>query len=325
MGGSVEGILSKGVYPSREGVHTQGPVTTVTRVTNWRVVKVIIVLGKIPTKKIKFFEKVILPLYKTSPNGVNTEQMEKKSKEIFEDPISKNTINYHYLRPLEKMDLITRGMDPDDRRRKLTKPLRDEVFTEKEEIYTLFEKGDIFALEDLKEAFNELKQLIVRDTHSNSIKIKDYDNTPINIEKLYEDYFAPDLIDNECSNNYLSEQEEKPKQKEKGENIPDSKKGTTEESGDGDGDGEEISNHRKKEQSKDGLNVKTESENLSQEKVDFRFKRIPPAEKCTYCGVRSVEYEILDVSSNRKLRKCMSFFRDMRNDYPTSRWKRGRR
>jgi len=83
------------------------------------------IFGKIPTNQIKFFEEIILPLSKVNPEGISAIDMQKAYKEVFDESISTSTINYHYLQPLENMDLINREDDPDDRRRKLTKPLRE--------------------------------------------------------------------------------------------------------------------------------------------------------------------------------------------------------
>jgi len=172
------------------------------------------IFGKIPTNQIKFFEEVILPLSKQWPGGIDTAVMQKKYKEVFDESISINTINYHYLQPLENMDLISRDDDPNDKRRKLTVPLREKVFNREAQIRILFEKGDIFTLENLKEAFSELKQLIVKDTPSNTAKIKDYDSLIIDIETLYHRYFSKNsIITGGSANNCLSEQGEELKGK----------------------------------------------------------------------------------------------------------------
>ncbi|MFW6117847.1 MAG: hypothetical protein ACOC6G_04600 [Thermoproteota archaeon] len=60
----------------------------------------------------------------------------------------------------------------------------------------------------------------------------------------------------------------------------------------------------------------------SQTQQDFTFQKIPPGEKCSYCGVRGVEYEIIDVETGIKLRKCSRCFRDMRDHYRTATWRR---
>lgn len=152
-----------------------------------------------------FPRQILVPI----PDGVGTAAMQEKYKEVFDESISINTINYHYLQPLENMDLISRDNDPNNKRRKLTVPLREKVFTGEARIRTLFEKGDIFTLKNLEEAFSELKQLIVRDTLGNIVKIKDYDDTVINVETLYDKYFSQKcLITAGFANNYLSEQEE---------------------------------------------------------------------------------------------------------------------
>jgi len=185
------------------------------------------IFSKIPTNQIRFFEKVILPLSKQWPEGVDTAAMQKKYKEVFDEAISINTVNYHYLQPLENMDLVSRDDDPNDKRRKLTVPLREEVFTGEARIRTLFEKGDIFTLKNLEEAFSELKQLIVRDTPGNTVKIKDYDGTIIDVETSYDRYFSKKcLITGGFANNYLSEQEEELKLKKELKNVPLSEKGT---------------------------------------------------------------------------------------------------
>jgi hypothetical protein len=170
---------------------------------------------------------VILPLSKQWPKGVDTAAMQKKYKEVFGESISINTINYHYLQPLENMDLISRDDDPNDKRRKLTVPLREKIFTEEPQICTLFKNGDIFILENLKEAFSKLKQLIVRNPQNNTVKIKDYDGTVIDIDTLYHRYFSKNsLIVEGLPNNYLSEQGEELKRKKTKGNIPVSEKGT---------------------------------------------------------------------------------------------------
>jgi len=189
------------------------------------------IFSKIPTNQIKFFEEVIVPLSEQWPGGVDTVAMQKKYKEVFDESISINTINYHYLQPLENMDLISRDDDPNDKRRKLTIPLREKVFAGEAQICTLFEKGDIFTLENLKEASKKLEKLIVRDTHSNIVKIKDYDGSVIDVDALYDKYFSKNaLITRGMSNNYLSEQGEETKPKKEWGIVPVPKKGIIPES-----------------------------------------------------------------------------------------------
>lgn len=185
------------------------------------------IFTKIPTNQIKFFEKVILPLSKQWPEGVATAAMQKKYKKVFDESVSINTINYHYLQPLENMDFISRDDDPNDKRRKLTVPLREKIFTEEPQICTRFKNGDIFPLESMKRAFGGLEKLIVRNPQNNTVKIKDYDGAVIDIDTLYHRYFSKNsLIAEGLPNNYLSEQGEELKRKKKKGNIPVSEKGT---------------------------------------------------------------------------------------------------
>ena len=188
------------------------------------------IFSKVPTNQIRFFEKVILPLSEEWPGGIDTTRMQQKYKEVFDESISINTINYHYLQPLENMDFISRDNDPTDKRRKLTVPLREKVFNREAQIYTLFKSGEIFSLKKLKEAFNKLEQLIVRDTPCNIVKIKDYNGTSIDIDTLYNTYFDKNSLTAErFSNNYLSGQEEKPKTEKENEITPVSRTGTIDE------------------------------------------------------------------------------------------------
>lgn len=185
------------------------------------------IFTKIPANQIKFFEKVILPLSKQYPEGIDTAAMQKKYKEVFGESVSINTINYHYLQPLENMDFISRDDDPNDKRRKLTVPLHEKTFTEKPQICTRFKNGDIFPLESMKEAFSELEKLIVKNPQNNTVKIKNYDGTVINIDTLYHRYFSKNsLIAKELPNKYLSEQEEGLKLKKEKGSVPVSEKGT---------------------------------------------------------------------------------------------------
>lgn len=146
------------------------------------------IFSKIPTNQIKFFEKVILPLKKEWPGDITTARMQKKYKEVFDEPISTITINHHYLQPLENMDFISRDVDPNDKRRKLTEPLRDKVFDREAQIYGLFKDDHILTLEMLKEQYSKLKQLMTKDTRYNTVKIKDYDDAIIDVETLYNTY-----------------------------------------------------------------------------------------------------------------------------------------
>lgn len=170
------------------------------------------IFGKIPTNQVKFFEKVIIPLSEKFTEGISSTQMQDKFKEVFGDAVSTNTINYHYLQPLENLDLITRDDDPLDKRKKLTKPLRTDILVQDVQLNTLLKNGDIFSLETLKEQLEQLRKLIVLQPENNNTEINrkgysvtDFDNNNISIEDLYAKYFSKKCISiSRFSNNYLS-------------------------------------------------------------------------------------------------------------------------
>lgn len=152
-----------------------------------------VIFSKIPKYKIDFFEKVILPLFKQmnptqtdEPIGITSEQMGQKYIDVYNKPISSNTINYHYLRTLEEMNFITRERDPTNKSRKLTIPLKSDVFEKELPIETHFKNGCVLTLEELKEAFNRDIQSSV--SKPPSIRIKNFDGSPLSLEQFHEKF-----------------------------------------------------------------------------------------------------------------------------------------
>ncbi len=180
------------------------------------------IFGKIPIKQVKFFEEVIIPLGKKFPDGISSNQMRTKYKEVFRENVSSNTLNYHFLQKLENMDLITREPDPDDRRRKLTTPLQDTILVEEVQLNTLLKNGAIFSKKTLKEQLELFRKLIVKSSAHNMEKknmcaninfiandMFDYDDKSLSLNALYKKYFEITSLDfDQFSNNYLLETDE---------------------------------------------------------------------------------------------------------------------
>ena len=249
------------------------------------------IFSKIPQHQVKFFDEVILPLSQTgSDKGISTVDMQKKYREVNNEGISINTINYHYLQPLESFDLISRDDDPSDKRRKLTVPLREEVFNVGTEICTRFEKGDIFSFEMLVEAFNSLRKLIVGQPPSNRVIIADHNGNTINIETLYTQYFAQKgPIRTGVAHYYFSEHRKQVEMKKEPENIPFLEKGVI---------------HDLEKKKPPLLNINTE-QNLIQ------LTPIHEAERCELCGEFPVKYEfVIDGQPIRRCQNCIDKMKD---------------
>jgi len=155
-----------------------------------------VIFSKLPKHKVDFFEKVLLPLWETKSaatldeaetKGISTKEMRKTYFKAFNKTISSNTINYHYLRILEDMNFISRSPDPDNKTRKLTVVLTKTVASEESPIETHFKNGDVFSLDELKEAFNMDFQSMCQPPPL--VTIKTYKNEELSLDELYAQFF----------------------------------------------------------------------------------------------------------------------------------------
>jgi len=138
----------------------------------------------LPAHVIRFFDEVLKPKCEEKPDGVKINELLDDFKKVFEKSISGDGLRKHYLRPLEKIGWVTHEPDPDDKRFNLYRVVGGEEISG---IYRRFQNAGIFTLENLKDAWDELKQI----TDSKcKVDIYNFDGTPLTIEDLYKIYYS---------------------------------------------------------------------------------------------------------------------------------------
>jgi hypothetical protein len=164
------------------------------------------ILTGLPRHVIDFFQKVILPLGQerrqaeeattqaeegNAPTMTIRELVEYAPKRLGR-AFSDDTIRRRYVHPLVKADLISLEPDPLDARMKIIRILRTSIDIgerEKDGNCSIFEKSCNFSLENLKEAWNELKIDGRADPAAGSISIRDADGTRLSLEQLHAKYY----------------------------------------------------------------------------------------------------------------------------------------
>jgi len=141
---------------------------------------------------IEFFRNVVLPLWREQeditldgkPKGLAVSDLVTGCLERLKKSLSDDTIRKHYLRPLSNAGFISFEEDPEDRRRKLVRVLREDI--EETGKNTLLAKALNFSLEELKKAWNELISITAENPPP---KIIDYDGRELTLEELYNKYY----------------------------------------------------------------------------------------------------------------------------------------
>lgn len=97
---------------------------------------------------IEFFQKVLVPLFKEKNAALTVSELVSECLSRLGKALSDNTIRCHYLEPLSNAGFISCEDDPQDRRRKLVKVLREDIEITCENVH--LQKAPNFSLEELK-------------------------------------------------------------------------------------------------------------------------------------------------------------------------------
>jgi len=149
------------------------------------------IFSGIPRHVGDFFLKVVVPLGQRDPNWFYMQEMVNACPEQIGKTLSSNTIRLHYLPYLQNAGLVDDQPDPDDKRRyvfRLLKETLDPKSMKQEHSVFLRQKGndDIFSLEKLKEAWNELNKIA---SPKSPISIHNFDGSELSVDELFSSYF----------------------------------------------------------------------------------------------------------------------------------------
>ena len=158
---------------------------------------------------INFFNNVVVPLWHTSyvlvgeppqtklpdtedkaENAVQGIEMSQLVRGVIKNlgkSLSSDTIRKHYTGPLENAGLMDKIGHPNDKRKNLHIVLRTDITEIKEGEKGLSKEVDIFTLENLKEAYNKIKQIAASEQE---IYIRAPTGEVLSIEELYETCYA---------------------------------------------------------------------------------------------------------------------------------------
>jgi len=141
----------------------------------------------IPKHVSEWFKKVLIPLFKERGNVYLTDLVEETPK-LIGKYYSYDSIRKMFLKPLENTGFITLEPDPEDRRRRVIKILREDISLDDEKSgkSRKISLSAIFELEYLNREISELRKI----SEYNNIKIINYDGNELTIQELYNRYFS---------------------------------------------------------------------------------------------------------------------------------------
>lgn len=141
----------------------------------------------IPKHVAEWFEKVLKPLSQEYNGTLYISDLVENTPKLIGKYYSYDSIRKMFLKPLENTGFITLEPDPEDRRRRVIKILRENLFNgEKIGEYRKIDFSDIFTLNELNRELSELRKI----SEYKDVKIINYDGNELTIEELYKKYYS---------------------------------------------------------------------------------------------------------------------------------------
>jgi len=143
------------------------------------------IFAGVPKHVVAFFRKVILPLW-DEKGPLHVSDLVNETPIRFGKYLSANTIRKLYLTPLSTTGFISYEPDPEDKRQKVIRVLREDiVFEGNTGLDVIFQKSRILEEKEIKREIENLFSIC----DSRNIRIKDIDGREISIDELYYKYY----------------------------------------------------------------------------------------------------------------------------------------
>jgi DNA-binding MarR family transcriptional regulator len=154
-----------------------------------------IILTGLPRHVLEFFRKVVKPLWDGKKMGLTVRELVDAVVKQLGKTLSDSTIRNNYIRQLENAGFISFEENPEDRREKIVRVLKEDF--EKITGYSVILGESLkFTLEELKEAWNELIQICDSNPGINNMfkthevpKLLDPFGRELTIEELFKTYY----------------------------------------------------------------------------------------------------------------------------------------
>jgi hypothetical protein len=158
------------------------------------------ILTGLPKHVLEFFRKVVKPLWSNSKTGLTVRELVDGTVKLLGKTLSDNTIRRHYIRQLENAGFVSFEENPEDRREKIVRVLKED-FEKITGNSVLLTEALNFTFEELKEAWNELIQIRAHKSGENNTlfssnekigevpKLVDPSGRELTLEELYKTYY----------------------------------------------------------------------------------------------------------------------------------------
>jgi len=170
------------------------------------------IFSGLPRHVIDFFQKIPLKMSKEGAQ-ITVSKMVEKSKE-FGRPISDQSIYKRYIPALENTGLLSSEPDPEDKRQKIFKVLREEIMPEKSCICCIFDNNQYFNAPIFEKRLNEVLKLLFPE--GVKVEVLDWDGTPLSKEQLWGKYYSKE---SDSWKQYLKSQQTAPIEENRGKNV----------------------------------------------------------------------------------------------------------
>jgi predicted transcriptional regulator len=156
------------------------------------------ILTGLPKHVLEFFRKVVKPLWDSKKTGLSVRELVDETVKRLGKTLSDDTIRKIYIRRLENAGFVSFEENPEDRREKIVRVLKED-FEKITGDSRILEESLNFTLEELKEAWNELIQIPDSNPEKNNTlslseetakpKLLDPTEREITVEELFKTYY----------------------------------------------------------------------------------------------------------------------------------------